>query len=436
MKTSLVTEVHPTSTPAGTLVRALLRIEGDVPEDEHRVPLNLSLVLDRSGSMGGEKLRAVQEAARGLVRRLHPDDVVSVVAFDDQVTTVANPGTARDQEGLASALMGIWPGGSTNLSGGWLQGRALLQERFEAEGVNRVILLTDGLANVGVTDRETLCRLAAQAREDGAGTTTVGVGAGFDEELLAAMADAGGGSHYYIERLDQAGGIFEEEIEGLLGIAAQNLTVTVRPRAAVTVAAVHHGYPATPQAHGALRLEVGDLYGREPRELLADFVVEEAGGVTGDGTEEGGTTSEAGAVPVADLIVEGDVWASDGSVDRRRISLALTWDREAGAVAHPEVERVFLLLEAARARQEAVEWGDQGDVDRAVRSLRETAARLERSGDRDDFTVREEVQDLYRVAASMEAEAEFRSEDRKYLRAKSLHYSRSRRSAGDRNRRG
>jgi Ca-activated chloride channel family protein len=435
MKTSLITEAHPTPGPGGTLVRALLRIEGEVPEDERRVPLNLSLVLDRSGSMSGGKLEAVKEAARGLIRRLHPQDVVSVVAFDDRVDTVAHPGTAGDQGGLEAALMAMQPGATTNLSGGWLQGRALLQEHFDAEGVNRVILLTDGLANVGVTDRETLTRLAAQARESGAGTTTVGVGADFDEELLVAMADAGGGSHYYIERLDQAGGVFEEEIEGLLGIAAQNLTVTIRPREAVAVAAVHHGYPSHPLADGSLRLEVGDLYAREPREVLADFLVP-GEMVPERPAPEGGAKPEAGNdSPVADLVVEGDVWAPDGSVDRRRVTLALTWSPEAGAVTHPEVERVFLLLQAARARQEAVERGDRGDLGGAARSLRDTAARLEEASDEDDLTVREEVEDLYRVAASLEAEADFQSEDRKYLRSSSVHYSRSRRSAGDRNRR-
>ena len=429
MKTSMITEAHPTAGPGGTLVRALLRIEGEVPEHTRRVPLNLSLVLDRSGSMSGGKLEAVKEAAWGLIRRLHPQDVVSVVAFDDRVDTVAHPGTAGDQGGLEAALMAMRPGATTNLSGGWLQGRALLQEHFDAEGVNRVILLTDGLANVGVTDRDTLTRLAAQARESGVGTTTVGVGAGFDEELLVAMADAGGGSHYYIERLDQAGGVFEEEIEGLLGIAAQNLTVTIRPREAVAVAAVHHGYPSHTGADGSLRLEVGDLYAREPREVLADFLVPKGS------KPEGAAPDAPSDAPVADLVVEGDVWADDGSVDRRRITLALTWSPEAGAVTHSEVERVFLLLQAARARQEAVERGDRGDLGGAARSLRDTAARLEEASNEDDLTVREEVEDLYRVAESLEAEADFQSQDRKYLRSKSVHYSRSRRSAGDRSRR-
>ncbi|HSG48904.1 MAG TPA: VWA domain-containing protein, partial [Longimicrobiales bacterium] len=334
MKTSLLVETHPI--PAGHLVRALLRIEGDAPSDDRRVPLNLSLVLDRSGSMGGGKLEAVKRAARDLIKRLHPTDRVSVVAFDHEVTTVANPGTAAEQPELLHALMGIQTGGTTNLSGGWLQGRALIQEHHDAEGVNRVVLLTDGLANQGITDRPTLRKLCAQALESRVTTTTVGVGGGYDEELLGEMAEAGGGSTYYIERLDQAGGIFEEELEGLLSISAQNLTVSLRPRDAVKVATVHHSYPSHAHDNGTLTLTVGDLYAREPREVLADFMVlpERVAGAPAGET----------ALPVVDLVVEADCWTEGGAMERRKIFLPVTFEPANGAVTHPEVHKVFTLL--------------------------------------------------------------------------------------------
>lgn len=442
MKTTLLTETHPTL--SGTLVRALLRIEGEPPADARRVPLNLALVLDRSGSMGYGKLEAVKEAARGLIRRLHPEDVVSVVAFDDQVVTVAHPGTARDQTALVNALMAIQSGSTTNLSGGWLQGRALLQEHFDPEGVNRVILLTDGLANQGITDGATLARLTAQARTEGVTTTTVGVGDGFNEDLLMAMADSGGGSSYYIERLDQAGGIFEEEVAGLLSIAAQNLTVTVRPREAASVSAVYNQYPSHETPDHALVLSVGDLYAREPREVLADFLVEGvtvassssgAGGAASvdEGSAEAGGDGMAGpaGAPVADLVLEADTWTDAGSMERQRITLPITFDPRAGAVSHAEVERVFVLLKAARARREAVERGDRGDVRGAARSLRD-AANLLMATAPNDLTVREEIQDLGRVAQSLEEQDIMDAADRKYMASKAAHYSRSRRSAGGR----
>ena len=463
MKTSFQIETHDHA--QGHLVRALLRIEGEVGHDATRTPLNLALVLDRSGSMSGGKLEAVKRAARDLVLRLHPDDHVSVVAFDDQVHTVARAGTGAEQAGLLNALMALRPGGSTNLSGGWLQGRALVQEHWAAHGVNRIILLTDGLANQGVTDPGTLRQLCGQALEARVGTTTVGVGAGFDEELLAQMAEAGAGASYYIERLDQAAGVFDEELEGLLSIAAQNLTVRLLPRDAVSVSAVHHTYPSRVDADGGLILTLGDLFAREPGEVLADFIVDggangaaglAAGGASGvsgtlgaAGAESGtgesgqlglsgtagtagapGAAGQSGTVPVADIVVEADVWTGSGTMERRRISLPVVYDPTRGAVSHPEVTKVFTLLEAARARRDAVEFGDRGEYREASNALREMAIALEEAG-LDDPAVEGEMQELRAMATTIREQGAMTASDRKFMYAKERMMSRGRRSAGD-----
>lgn len=425
MKTSFQIETH--AHPNGHLVRALLRIEGEARRDAARTPLNLALVLDRSGSMGGGKLEAVKRAARDLVLRLHPDDRVSVVAFDDEVRTVARAGTGPEQAGLVAALMALQPGGSTNLSGGWLQGRALVQEHWAEEGVNRVILLTDGLANQGITDPATLRRLCGQALECRVGTTTVGVGAGFDENLLAEMAEAGGGASYYIERLDQAAGVFDEELEGLLSIAAQNLSVRLLPRDAVSVSTVHHTYPSSVDADGALVVSLGDLYAREPGELLADFIVD--GGANGPAGLVAGAQSTA--VPVADIVIEADAWSEDGTLERRRIALPIVYDPTEGAVSHPDVTRVFTLLEAARARREAVDYGDRGDFARASHTLREMACMLEDAG-LDDPAVEGEMRELHAMASTIREQDAMTASDRKFMYAKERMMSRGRRSAGDR----
>jgi Ca-activated chloride channel family protein len=425
MKTELMVETHPQPT-GDVIVRALLRIAGEAPKSDGRVPLNLSLVLDRSGSMSGEPLEAVKKAAAGLIKRLYPEDVVSVVAFDDQVETMANPGTADDQAGLLDALSRIETRGMTNLSGGWLQGRALVQEYLNREGVNRVILLTDGMANEGITDTPTLTQLCRTARESGVITTTVGVGPGYSEDLLREMADAGSGSSYYIESLDQSVGVFEEELEGLLSIAAQNLTVRIRPLQGAAVATVHHSYPAVDEGNDVLRLSVGDLYAREPREVLTDVLVpvEALAGQEGDV-----------ALDVVELVVEADVWEEDGSMERRTVTLPVTFRPAEGAVAHPEVTRVFTLLEAARVRREAMERGDRGDVGGAVQTLRENVV-LFKNANLDDEALAEEIRDLEALAETLEHQNAMSHEDRKYMEMKSRMYSRSQRSSGDRVRRG
>ena len=209
----------------GFVVRAMLTLEGKAPTRDNRIPLNLSVVLDRSGSMAGEKLAAARDAAAMLIRRLHPDDIVSVVAYDEQVLTVAEPATGADQQNLPNVVRAIEAGGSTNMSGGWFRGHELVARHKREGGVNRVVLMTDGLANVGIKDPAQLLGLCRTACGVGITTTTIGFGADYDEKLLRGMADAGGANTWYIERTDQAADVFAEELEGLLSLSAQNVSV-------------------------------------------------------------------------------------------------------------------------------------------------------------------------------------------------------------------
>jgi Ca-activated chloride channel family protein len=231
MDATLLVDAVPQPALGGWVVRALLTLTGEAPPAlpgaRPAVPLNVALVLDRSGSMAGEPLEAARGAAAGLVRRLRPTDVVSVVAYDHEVQTLAEPATGAAQATLARAIEAIEARGSTNLSGGWLRGRDLVDaargtldaaraphpgvdgatgpagltdhDGASSAGSHRIVLLTDGLANAGITDPATLLRLCALARAAGV-TTTRRFGPDYDEHLLRGMADAGGGNSYYVER--------------------------------------------------------------------------------------------------------------------------------------------------------------------------------------------------------------------------------------------
>jgi Ca-activated chloride channel homolog len=358
MKTSILLDHEPVT--GGRVVRALLRIEAEAPERTDRLPLNLSLVLDRSGSMWGGKLEAARAAAALLVRRLAPADVVSVVAYDDSVQTVAPPATGAAQADLPRRIEAIETGGSTNLSGGWLRGRELVAQNRLERGVNRVILLTDGLANVGITDADRLTGLAAGGKADGVTTTTIGFGSDYEETLLRGMADAGGGNMYYIETTDQAAAIFADELQGLLELGAQNVAVVVEPGPAAQLVAVHHEYPTS--AEGTkLRLDLGDIYAREPKPLLVELMV-------GDDV--------APDVLAVTFTLSGDVLTADGGVEHRVITLPVTVAASEGARIEPEVQRELLLLAAARARRTALEQQAMGDHDGAAVTLREAGVAL------------------------------------------------------------
>ena len=213
MKHTLVRDWRPAPRRGQTIVRALLTIEGD-PVAPTSVPdLNIALVLDRSGSMSGAKLEAAKIAATQLVQRMAPEHKASLVVFDHNVTTLAEGATADDAL-LSASIADIIEGGSTNLSGGWLQGRTLASKARDGDrSVNRIILMTDGQANQGITDHSVLSQMCAEAARDGISTSTVGFGEDYDEDLLKGMADAGRGNAWYIERVDQASMVFLEEIE-------------------------------------------------------------------------------------------------------------------------------------------------------------------------------------------------------------------------------
>lgn len=176
--------VLPTGAPAKTNI--LLRFRADIPESPRR-NLNLSLVIDRSGSMAGAPLHHALKAAESVVDQLEPLDTLSVVVYDDAVDTPVPPQSVRDQAALKTAIRQVRAGGITNLSGGWLKGCEYVKTQLDPQKINRVLLLTDGHANMGIQDPKLLTATSAQKAEEGITTTTLGFAQGFNEDRLCCM---------------------------------------------------------------------------------------------------------------------------------------------------------------------------------------------------------------------------------------------------------
>lgn len=198
-----------------------------VPRNEERSPVNLGLVLDRSGSMSGSKIAKAREAAIEALHRLSEADLFSLVAYDHQVQTLVPAQAVRHTEGIEAQIRRIQPGGNTALFGAVSQGAAEVRKHLDAPYVHRVVLLSDGLANVGPSNPADLARLGAALLKEGISVTTVGVGTDFNEDLMTQLAERSDGNHYFVESSQDLPRIFAAELGDVLSVVARKVIIEI-----------------------------------------------------------------------------------------------------------------------------------------------------------------------------------------------------------------
>jgi Ca-activated chloride channel family protein len=193
-----------------------------------RKPYHLAIVIDRSGSMSGEPLTEAVRCAKHVIDQLEPTDSVALIAFDDRVKTLVPCQPIGNRLALHSALASIRPGGSTNLHGGWLAGMEALKAGAKDAVLARVILLSDGVANVGaMTGTEEIATLCASAAEEGFSTSTYGLGTGFNEDLMVEMGRKGRGNHYYGDTAADLFEPFATEFDFISNLYAQRVCLSL-----------------------------------------------------------------------------------------------------------------------------------------------------------------------------------------------------------------
>ena len=196
-------------------------------QKHRRTPLNLAVVLDKSGSMTGAKLEKAKQAATQLVDRLAPSDVFSLVIYSDEARVLVPAQKVEDKESLKEKIESIEAGGSTALHAGVKTGARQVREYFSGKRINRVILLSDGLANVGPSSTSDLRRLGHELAESGISVTTIGVGDDYNEDLMAGLAEASDANYYYVQDTERLPEIFAKELGEMLTVAAREIKIEI-----------------------------------------------------------------------------------------------------------------------------------------------------------------------------------------------------------------
>jgi Ca-activated chloride channel family protein len=336
-----------------------------------RQPLNIALVIDRSGSMREEgKLVRAQEAATRLIDRLGPGDRLALVQYDDTAQTVV-PSVLVDREGKArlhAAVAALTPGGSTNLHGGLSLGRDQVQRSMAAGQVSRVILLSDGLANAGESSPTVIADTARAAADQGVRITAVGVGIDYNEDLMEAIAESGRGHYYYVHDAAALEPVLAGELASAQATVAAQVELRLRPACAGVELGEALGYE-TRREGDALVIPMADLAAGDARRLIVslkvpDRAVGRQAAVAAELRYRDARSGETKTATMAlALEVTDDYLAAEKSVD-------------ADVMAH------VLKAQAADSVRQAARSYEQGDVAGAAALLRSTRAHVEQEGGR------------------------------------------------------
>ena len=381
--------------PAGASQRAVVKISLDAPlvrEKAERPPVNLAIVLDRSGSMsGGGKLEKAKEAAIAALHRLTERDLFSLVIFDHEVETLVPPQSAGNTEWIESRIHSIHSRGNTALFGGVSQGAAEVRKHLEGRYVSRILLLSDGQANVGPSQPEDLGRLGAALMKEHIAVTTIGVGSDYNEDLMTKLAQNSDGNTYFVETSRDLPRIFAQELGDVLSIFARDVRLEIEFSDGVRPVRIIGRDGRLDDRKVEIRLN--QLYGGQAKYALVEVEV------------TAGNTRDVRKLASARCSYENLVNRQSERAEAEASVRFSDRELEVTKSVNVSVQKEIAFNALAEAQDEAIRQADKGDRAKAAATLRSASERVRAQAtvyNFDDAQLAKDTEGAARAAAAIE----------------------------------
>ncbi len=326
-----------------------------LPAKIKRTPVNVAIVIDRSGSMSGEKIARARDAAIQAVNRLNSNDIVSIITYESTVNVLVPATKLSDKSSVIEAIRKITPAGSTALFAGVSKGAEEVKKFLAKNRVNRIILLSDGLANVGPSTPSELGALGASLARENISVSTIGLGLGYNEDLMTQLAMKSDGNHAFVENAADLVRIFNREFDDVLSVVAQEISITIKCAPGIRPVRVL-GREAEISGQNVVT-SMNQLYGGQEKYVLLEIEVP-AG--EADKTRNVATVN----ISYANMITK--------TTDKLQSSLAVRYTNSETAVAKAKNKKVIesaVIQIATKNNEEAMKLRDQGKINEAKKKL-------------------------------------------------------------------